>query len=196
MTVWFTSDLHLGHENIIRYCDRPFSSVEEMDDEICRRWAETVAEDDTVWVLGDVCLGDAIRGLVRVAELPGRKVLVPGNHDRIWDGNRMHPDLRKLWAGRYLSAFDEIIGGVGCAINLRGGVRVGLSHFPYDRDLRFRSRLDEWRPEDRGDWLLHGHAHGGLGPVHGRQIDVGVDCWDFTPVSWEQILGIIEGAGR
>lgn len=191
MTTWFTADLHLGHANIIRYCGRPFESVEEMNAEICRRWRATVAEEDTVWVLGDAVLGDLQSGLSLIEELPGQlKYLVLGNHDRPWRGNDMSIAQRTAWVSRYQTAFTRVLNGP-CALRV-GDYKVQLSHFPYNRDLLFRRSLDEYRPEDLGAWLLHGHAHGGLGPVHGRQIDVGVDCWDFTPVSEGQILEILK----
>ncbi|WP_258934193.1 hypothetical protein [Nesterenkonia pannonica] len=52
MTTFFTSDHHFGHANIIRYCDRPFADVAEMDEAMIDRWNETVSPDDEVWVLG------------------------------------------------------------------------------------------------------------------------------------------------
>ena len=106
MTLWLTSDLHFGHENIIRYCDRPFADVDEMDAELVRRWNERVAPDDVVWVLGDVALGPIHRSLGLVAELAGDKRLVSGNHDRCWPGNK-HPER---WMEPYRDAgFSEIV---------------------------------------------------------------------------------------
>ena len=54
MNVYFTSDLHFGHKNIIRYDHRPFSSVQEMDAELIRRWNNKVKDEDLVYILGDV----------------------------------------------------------------------------------------------------------------------------------------------
>ena len=55
--IWFTADFHLGHQNIIRYCNRPFPTVSEMDDEILVRMNACVAEADTLFFLGDFCRG-------------------------------------------------------------------------------------------------------------------------------------------
>jgi calcineurin-like phosphoesterase family protein len=77
---FYTSDLHLGHENIIKYCDRPYTGAVAMDDDIMTRWNETVAPGDDVWVLGDLALGKLESGLARVTRLNGKITLVPGNH--------------------------------------------------------------------------------------------------------------------
>jgi calcineurin-like phosphoesterase family protein len=77
MARWYTADLHLGHANIIRYCDRPFSDVDEMNRALIDRWNSVVADDDEVWVLGDVALGPIAQSLALIDELHGDKVLVP-----------------------------------------------------------------------------------------------------------------------
>ncbi len=85
MSVWYTSDHHFGHSNIIRYCERPFSFVGEMNEAMVERWNERISADDEVWVLGDVVMGSNHATLRRhVARLRGHKNLVPGNHDRCW----------------------------------------------------------------------------------------------------------------
>ena len=70
---FFTADLHLGHANIIGFCDRPFASVEAMNDALLANWADTVGEDDEIWVLGDVAMGRIAETLQPIASLPGRK---------------------------------------------------------------------------------------------------------------------------
>ena len=89
MSRWYTSDHHFGHRNIIGYCDRPFADVEEMNIAMVERWNDLVGDDDEVWVIGDVALGDLHANLAEhVARLRGRKILVPGNHDRCWSGRK------------------------------------------------------------------------------------------------------------
>ena len=80
---WIWSDLHLHHRNIIRYCQRPFASVQEMDAALLRAWRETVGTEDTIICGGDVALAGTLgkRRLNRLQQLPGHKVLVRGNHD-------------------------------------------------------------------------------------------------------------------
>lgn len=122
MARYWTSDLHLGHVNIIRYCDRPFADVREMNDELIRRWNETVSSDDEVWVLGDVALGPIADSLALVERLAGQ------------------------------------------------------------------------RPADAGLVLLNGHVHERW-KVNGRQVNVGVDVWDYRPVSDAQILSALTDTG-
>ncbi len=81
-TVWVTADHHFSHARIIEYCARPFSSVEEMDAELIRRWNEAVRPDDLVVHLGDFALASVERIQELVAQLNGHKVIVLGNHDR------------------------------------------------------------------------------------------------------------------
>jgi calcineurin-like phosphoesterase family protein len=186
---WFTSDLHLGHENIIRYCARPFSSVEEMDDALVTNWNERVAPDDEVWVLGDVAMGPIEASLGHVARLSGHKVLVAGNHDRCGAG---HPRRHDEWIDRYAAAgFDQIHQGT---IETRlAGRTVLAGHFPYEGDSHDEDRFTRWRPVDDGAWLLHGHVHTSW-KANGRQINVGVDVWGYAPVSETDLAAIIDVA--
>jgi calcineurin-like phosphoesterase family protein len=190
MTTWLTSDLHLGHANIIRYCNRPFRDVAHMDGELVRRWTERVAPSDVVWVLGDVAMGSIGRSLERIAALPGEKHLVAGNHDRCWPG---HGPKADRWVPRYRGAgFTEIV--TDAEIDLGEGVVLPACHFPYVGDSHDEDRFTAWRPVDDGRWLLHGHVHERW-TVEGRQINVGVDVWDFAPVEAATLRRLVTGAG-
>ena len=187
MALWLTADLHLGHANIIRYCDRPFDGVAHMDERLVDRWNERVGDDDTVLVLGDVALGPIASSLALVRELAGRKVLVAGNHDRCWAGN----GRRALaWHERYLDAgFAEVRQGT---IDVEVGAhRVRAGHFPYEGDSHDEDRFTSYRPEDDGCWLLHGHVHDRW-RQRGRMINVGVDAWDHRPVSEDDVVALID----
>lgn len=84
IVLYFISDLHFGHNNIIKYCSRPFVDATEMDATLIANWNAVVGPDDVVWVLGDVSLSskrDYIAELV--GQLNGHKKLVLGNHDRL-----------------------------------------------------------------------------------------------------------------
>ena len=78
-TIWLISDTHFGHFNIIGYCNRPFTSVEEMDEIMIQRWNEVVRPSDHVYHLGDVAMKGP--GLAFMKRLLGKKRLVRGNHD-------------------------------------------------------------------------------------------------------------------
>lgn len=79
--VWFISDTHFGHANIIKYCARPFSNVEEMNQAMITRWNTVVAPEDTVFHLGDFALTPKFRQTELLAQLYGTKHLILGNHD-------------------------------------------------------------------------------------------------------------------
>jgi calcineurin-like phosphoesterase family protein len=84
MQRWVIADLHLDHKNILILAKRPFSSLEEMQDELIRRWNSVVSKDDIVYVLGDYMLSkhkDFLKE--KTALLNGRKVLIMGNHDNM-----------------------------------------------------------------------------------------------------------------
>ncbi|MEJ7584087.1 MAG: metallophosphoesterase family protein [Acidimicrobiales bacterium] len=185
MTLWFTADLHLGHTNIIGYCDRPFADTEAMNRALIERWNETVDPADDVWVLGDFALGRISDTLPLAAALHGRKRLLAGNHDRCWAG---HGPKAATWVDRYLAAgFAEIHQG---QIELElAGQAVTACHFPYRGDSLVKDRYVERRPTDQGRWLLHGHVHERW-IQQDRMINVGVDAWDHRPVS-EATLGRI-----
>ena len=192
MTRFFTADLHLGHRNIIDYCDRPFADVDEMNAALIDRWNETVGDDDEVIVLGDFAMGRIGETLPLVGLLRGRKVLLAGNHDRCWFGHRTGAIIPgdsgfiEANTARYLDAgFDEVWQDT---VELEvAGKRVLTCHFPYRGDSHDQDRYVAHRPVDKGAWLLHGHVHERW-QVRDRMVNVGVDVWDYRPVP-EHVLG-------
>ncbi len=159
MTLFFTSDTHFGDHRTLNIHKRPFGSVAEMDAALLERWNAVVGEEDEVWHLGDFARKAAdVAGLL--ARLNGRKHLVRGNND----------PPGTLDAAGWASVHDYA--------ELRIGERLlVLCHYP------FRS----WNGQHRKSLNLHGHSHGRLKPLP-RQIDVGVDAWDYRPVRLEQLL--------
>ena len=105
MTIWFTSDTHFGHANIIKFVGRPFKSVEEMDETIIERWNECVRPGDSVYHLGDFALMQRTTAEVEeyVKRLRGQKFLIYGNHD--------HKRTRKAKGFQEITPYKEI--GVG-----------------------------------------------------------------------------------
>ncbi len=178
MATWFTADLHFGHRNIIEYCNRPFSDVDDMTTGLVDRWNERVAADDDVWVLGDVAMGRIAESLPAVARLHGHKHLVAGNHDRCWFG---HGERSADWIDRYREVgFETIVQGT--ARTAIGSTEVTLCHFPYEGDSHGMDRFVQHRPVDDGGWLVHGHVHDSFAQ-RGRQINVGIDAHDLAPVT-------------
>lgn len=188
MTLWFTSDLHFGHANIIRYSSRPFPDAEAMNRALIERWNDTVAARDEVWVLGDFALGRIEFTLPLAQQLHGRKRLLAGNHDRCWSG---HGRRAQAWVSRYEQVGLEVHQD---QLELEvAGTEVLACHFPYHGDSHDKDRYVEARPVDRGQWLLHGHVHERW-RQRDRMINVGVDAWDYRPVSADE-LGRLMAAG-
>jgi calcineurin-like phosphoesterase family protein len=179
--IWFTSDHHWGHENIIKFCDRPFSDVTYMREWLVNRWNETVHPDDLVFVLGDWAMGNREETLKVGLRLHGNKILVRGNHD----------DMSKKYTEQtYLDSGFEYVAD-WMALKLSSGHSVLLSHYPYSGDWQDKDRFEDQRLVDTGKWLLHGHVHE-TWRQRGRQINVGVDAWAGVPVSEYDIEHMIE----
>lgn len=161
MTVWFTSDHHFNHTNIIGYCSRPFSSLKEMNERMIEEWNSRVSPQDTVYVVGDFFLGERDAGVRIGLSLHGKKVLVKGNHDR--------STAVCLQAG-----FTQVVGRL--SLRLEDGSLALLRHVP----------LEESHLEGH-DLQVHGHRHEGP-RLEGRRINVCVDLWDFSPVSEGRLI--------
>ena len=186
---WFTSDMHFGHSKIIDYCNRPYSSVPEMNDGLVANWNQLVSPDDDVWVLGDVAMGRLADSLSYVRQLNGHKKLVCGNHDRAWAGDNKSADGERQY---HDAGFEEIFDRVVLQL---GDVPVSLCHFPSSGDSQDKDRYLQWRPTDAPtDWLLHGHVHERWqARLDHREINVGVDVWDYRPVHATTLLEVIQG---
>lgn len=100
MTIFFTSDTHFSHANIIGYCNRPFSSVEEMDETIVDRWNAIVRPQDHIYHLGDVAMKRQHLGIVK--RLNGHKRLALGNHDIFAVEDYLAAGFEKVCAYRVL----------------------------------------------------------------------------------------------
>jgi calcineurin-like phosphoesterase family protein len=161
MTVFFTADTHFGHANIIRYCNRPFASVQEMDEVLIQRWNEVVKPDDTVWHLGDFAAWyNGVDARSYFNRLNGRKNLIWGNHD--------DADVRAAIGWEVSMPHWELSIGKQLLTLCHYGMRV-------------------WNQSHRGSIMLYGHSHNMLPPIT-NSLDVGVDCWDYRPVTLDQIL--------
>lgn len=174
--IWFTSDLHLGHELVAT--KRGFIDSAEHDTAIARRWDRQVQPDDEVWVLGDVAMNGWRDRMEWVAERPGTKHLVLGNHDR---AHPLHSRAHE-YARDYLAVFDTV--QTAARVNLNG-ITVLASHFPYTGD-REHERFTQWRLRDEGKYLVHGHTHLPdrltITPLGTAQLHVGLDAWRFDLV--------------
>ena len=163
--IYFTADTHFNHEAVIRYSNRPFSDLEEMHERLIESWNELVKPGDTIYHLGDFALSwgkksDELIDAV-LSRLNGQKWLITGNHDREEVVNN------RQWV-KVLPYHELKVD--------RGGEhkqRIVLSHYS----------MRSWNQSHRGSWMLHGHSHGNLSDIGGKSCDVGVDSWNYRPVS-------------
>jgi calcineurin-like phosphoesterase family protein len=185
---FFSSDHHFSHANAIKYDSRPFQTVDEMNEEMVRRWNVVVGPEDTVIYLGDFSLSKA--ALCFLPRLNGEKHLIAGNHDACHPAHAKKPHRVERFTQLYL---DSGFKSVALEDEIQLGLhRVKLHHMPYSGDhTNVGERYPEWRPKDDGQWLLHGHVHG-LWKRKGRMINVGVVHWAYAPVSSEEILELMK----
>lgn len=195
MTTWFTADLHFGHARLLELSPgrgAAFATVAEMNEALIANWNSVVAAEDTVWVLGDFDMHGKAASLALLPRLMGTKILVSANHDACWAG------MRDGWKqrSRYLDAgFSAVMDFAVTKLPPVGpeasATRVLLSHFPYVGDSHDEDRHEQFRLRDEGVPLLHGHVHETFRERRTAQgtwgINVGVDHWDFRPVSAETL---------
>lgn len=197
---FFTSDLHLGHKNVLEFDKRPFRDIEHMEQVLLNNIKSTVPAGSILYFLGDIGMGDSERVKNFLAQLDCKKVLVLGNHDK--GRNAM---MRM--------GFDVVVYGLVLYI---ANQRVTLSHCPltgvYRENvdgMKGASEGENWHGEkkqhhftfkDEGQFHLHGHIHSPNGgksqKILGKQFDVGVPANGFRPVSMSQIESWIAKYGR
>lgn len=192
-TVFFTADLHLGHQLVSDV--RGFDTVEEHDRAVMGGLVAAVGKGDTLWVLGDISAGGSAgqrRALALINEAlveTGRTVhLIPGNHDGV---HPLHRNALK-WDAEYRQVFASV---QPFARRRIAGRNVWLSHFPWKGggDHTDLDRYETVRLSDDGtSWLLHGHTHSLEAIDHERrQLHIGLDAWDLSPVPLEAIEDLI-----
>jgi calcineurin-like phosphoesterase family protein len=153
---WITSDLHFGHANIKKFCPETrgrFRDVEHMRETMIEEWNESVAQEDVVYILGDVAFLPAQDAVAIMRRLNGRKILIEGNHDR-----------KLLNDPVFRSCFESVHSYLRLTHN---GQLVILFHYP----------ISEFDQMHRGAVHLHGHLHGNTsGLEHYRVRDMGYDA--------------------
>jgi len=166
MAIFIVSDCHLGHFNIIRYCNRPFATVAEMNDTIINNFNSILTPEDTLYHLGDFCMGGNYEYIVSLMNrINGKKVCILGNHDR-----------KKFF---YQMVQDKVIESCHDTLGITvEGQYIWLSHYPHL----------VWDQSHKGSWSAYGHVHGKLdGKETSLSVDCGVDSWNYFPVSFEQL---------
>ena len=175
--IWFTSDLHFNHANIIKFCNRPWKTTEEMDEALISNWNSVVKPNDLIFDLGDFAFADRDKWIKLLEQLNGKHYLILGNHDIIrWPGNKILP------------LFERVEYQLTLKID---GRKVYLNHYP------FLCYGGIYRDSTSKVYQLFGHVHSGpncsgldydrLINLFPYQYDVGVDNNNYTPISWEQV---------
>lgn len=199
MATYFTSDPHYGHHNVIGFCNRPFRDVFHMNETMISNWNDIVTPEDTVYILGDFSM--SFHYVTTCApRLLGNKILIAGNHDHVHSGHKKsnkpekHANMIQEYVKYGLTPAPE-----EGRITL-GNVEFKVSHFPFWNAEYKDTRYQQLRPKDENIPLLHGHVHQHWKAVKTTkgtvQINVGVDVWDYKPISEAQILETYEEALR
>lgn len=177
MSVFFTSDTHYSHNNIIKYCNRPFTSVKEMDEALITNHNKMVRPNDTIYFLGDFCFGK-LNDIEKLCKrLNGTKILIHGNHDK-----EILYNQRSLI--HLTGSFSDIVPYYETSFF---GKKICLFHYG----------CRVWNGSHKGSWQLYGHSHGTL-PPNGRSVDVGVDSpWitgkaEYRPFAVEEIAQFMD----
>ena len=166
--IYFISDLHLGHENVISLCKRPFTNIEEMDERLICEWNKVVHRNDKVYILGDIIFKSASAPEYYLERLKGEKHLIIGNHDRTW--------IDKVDLQKYFKSVEAML-----IINTGKG-KATLCHFPM---LAYEGR-----------YMIHGHIHAKASKLEYWEViknnhcmlNAGVDINGFKPVSLEELI--------
>jgi len=174
--IYFTSDLHFGHDREFIWGPRGFKSVHEMNETIINNWNSIVTPEDDVYVLGDLMLGDNEIGIGLIKRLKGHIHVVRGNHDsdvRIEKYNNCY-NIEEVTEGQYLKC---------------GGYTFYLNHFP-----TFTSNLEKDSSLKHHLINLFGHTHQKTNFYEDIPFmyHVGVDSHNNTPVSVEEIIADIQ----
>ena len=176
--IWVISDTHFGHENIIKYCNRPFSNIEEHDDALIRNWNSRVGPDDTVYVIGDFALTPPKQVQNYLRRLNGKELHnIKGNHDKCQSGTCVTcggPTYGK-WMEEpdgFTSIRDVFLLKLGKAAS----DWIWMSHYAHAR----------WPHAHHGSLHIFGHSHGGFKGL-GRSMDVGVDTNNYFPYHIDEV---------
>ena len=192
MTIWFTSDTHYYHYNIIGFCGRDIGygpghvpgfmdrheACSQMNELLIKNYNAVVKPDDEVYHLGDFAFCGNQKANEILERLNGKKYLILGNHDY-----KIHKQIAHhfLWVRDYTrKSFDiEYQDDEGETQKYRQS--IAMCHFP----------IASWDQMSHGGWHIHGHCHGSMEDIGVCRIDVGVDCHGLSPVSLDKLRNIM-----
>ena len=169
MKTFFISDTHFSHKNIIKYEERPFSSVDAMDEAMILNWNNKVSNNDRVFIIGDFIFGDEERALEILDRLNGQKFMIKGNHDSFLKSKAVRAKFG--WIKDYAEIKID-------------GKSICMFHYPIHR----------WNKAHHGSIHLFGHVHSNyrsnhpMDKPHENSYNVGVDVNNFEPCTLEEII--------
>lgn len=165
--IYFTSDLYLGHANIIRLCHRPFANVDEMNAALIANWNVRITNGDTVYICGDLMFRTATEPELFLRQLRGKKHLIVGNHDSSW--------MKKVELSKHFESVENL------KIISDGRRKITLCHYPM---MSFE-----------GKYLIHGHIHNNRNDTYWKllrsmdnALNASVELHDYTPVPFDELL--------
>lgn len=169
--IYFTSDLHLGHKNVLKLCNRPFGSIEEMDACLIENWNSRVTNNDTVYILGDLMFRNSVPPEEYLLKLKGKKHLIRGNHDRDW--------MKKVDIDKYFVSNENL------SFISDGKHRITICHYP----------MMSWPHMSTNGYMVFGHIHHNTDAVYWPIIEqselmlnAGVDINGFKPVTFDEMV--------
>lgn len=182
--VYFASDFHIGHQNVIKFDSRPFEDLQDMHNKLIENWNSVVGENDLVFYLGDFSFKDRGSGKWFRDQLNGKIHFIMGNHDRMRIVG--HLGFDKIYGD------DTALGGATIEIKdddaNRGYQTIVLCHYP----------ILSWNKSHHGSWHIHGHCHQSLAKnpemewyYKRKVIDAGVNGLGYTPISYTELKKIM-----
>ncbi|GAA3523193.1 metallophosphoesterase family protein [Aquimarina addita] len=171
--IWFTADTHFGHKNILDYINRPFSSLDEMDEVLIKNWNDKVKPSDEVYHLGDVALCSPNKLKKILERLNGKIYLIKGNHEKSTEACKN----RFEWIKDYYELIMLDPDG------FKGQQLVVLFHYA----------MRVWKASHHCTYHIYGHSHGELpDDPNSLSFDVGVDRHNYAPINYQDIKKIMK----
>lgn len=164
--VWLSADFHAFHDNIIKYSNRPFKNVEEMNATLLSNWNSIVGINDLAYILGDFSLGKFEETVNFIGKMNGNLVFLRGDHDYWMDDIEKHVSINSKNSNE-ITIYDNQIHEITYRNN-----SVILCHYA----------MRSWRKKFHGSYHFFGHSHGRLSKFE-RSMDVGVDTNNFFPIT-------------
>lgn len=167
---YYISDLHFGHKNILKFENRPYETVEEMDKAYIEIWNKKVGRGDEVYILGDLSFYKGKETAKILKQLNGMKFLIRGNHDHLFLDDPEFDQSLFRWVKDTTMVTD-------------GNNRIALFHYP----------IQVWNEQHHGAFHFYGHVHSNSGTMHPMKykipnsFNVGIDVLG-EPMTKEEIL--------